>query len=133
MVLGTEPAADVTIAIQVPDNADIALDQTDLTFTADNWNTPQAITVTAHHDDDAVDDEPVPLTHTSSGGDYEGLAVADVEVMIVEDDTAGVSISTDALELPEGGSQSYAVVLDTEPAADVTVVVVQCRRTLRSR
>ena len=123
VVLDTEPAADVTVAIQVPDNADIAVDQTDLTFTADNWNTPQAITVTAAHDDDAVDDEPVPLTHTASGGDYEGLAVADVEVMIVEDDTPEVSVSEMALTITEGDAQTYTVVLGTEPAADVTVVV----------
>ena len=123
VVLDTEPAADVTVAIQVPDNADIAVDQTDLTFTADNWNTPQAITVTAVHDDDAVDDEIVPLTHTASGGDYEGLAVADVEVMIVEDDTPEVSVSETALTITEGDAQSYSVVLGTEPAADVAVVV----------
>ena len=92
----------MTIAIQVPDNADIALDQTDLTFTADNWNTPQTLTVTAHHDDDAVDDEPVTITHTITGGDYENVTVADVEVTITEDDTPGVTISVTALELAEG-------------------------------
>ena len=114
---------DVTIAIQVSEDADIAVDQTALTFTADNWHTAQAVTVAATHDADAVADEPVTIMHAVSGGDYEGVTAAEVEVTIVEDDTAGVSISTDALELPEGGSQSYAVVLDTEPAADVTVVV----------
>ena len=122
VVLDTEPAADVTVAIQGPDDADIAVDQTALTFTANNWNTPQAVTVTAHHDDDAVDDDPLTITHTVSGGDYEGLA-ANVEVTITEDDTTGVSISVPALEVPEGDSQSYAVVLDTEPAADVTVAI----------
>ena len=76
VVLDTEPAAGVTVAIQVPNNADIALQQTALTFTADNWNTPQTVTVTALHDDDAVDDEPVVLTHTVTGGDYENVTVA---------------------------------------------------------
>ena len=123
VVLDTEPAADVTVTIQVPDNADIAVDQTALTFTTDNWNTPQTVTVTAAHDDDAVADDPVVLTHTVRGGDYEGVTAASVEATIVEDDTAGVTISTDALEVPEGGSQSYTVVLDTEPAADVTVAI----------
>ena len=123
VVLDTEPMADVTVTIQVPDNADIAVDQTELTFTADNWNTPQTVTVTATQDDDAITDDPVTLTHTVSGGDYEGVAAADVEAMITEDDTVGVTISTDALELPEGSSQSYTVVLDTEPAADVMIAI----------
>ena len=123
IVLDTQPADDVTVTIQVPDNADVAVDQTELTFTPDNWNTPQTVTVTAAHDDDAVADDLVVLMHAVSGGDYEGVTVVDVEVTIVEDDTAGVTISITALEVPEGDSQSYTVVLDTEPAANVTVAI----------
>ena len=123
VVLDTEPAADVTVEIQVPEDAEIAVSPLALTFTADNWNTPQTVAVTADQDDDAIDDDPVTLTHIVSGGDYEGVAAAGVEVSITEDDTAGVTISTDALEVPEGSSQSYTVVLDTEPAADVTVEI----------
>ena len=63
------------------------------------------------------------LTHTVTGGDYEGVAAADVEVTITEDDTTGVTISVTALELAEGDAQSYTVVLDTEPTADVTVTI----------
>ena len=123
VVLTSQPTADVTVAIQVPDNAEIAVDQTELTFTAAHWNTPQTVAVTAAQDDDAVADDPVTITHAVSGGDYEGLAAASVEVSIVEDDTPGVAVSETALTMTEGDSQSYAVVLDTEPAADVTVVV----------
>ena len=123
MVLDTEPAAEVIVALQVPDTADIALDQTALTFTADNWNTPQTVTVTAAHDADAVDDDPVTITHTVAGGDYEGVAAADVEVTITEDDTAGVTISITALEVTEGETGQYTIVLDTEPTAEVTVAL----------
>ena len=65
-----------------------------MTFTADNWNTPQTVTVTAAQDADAVADELVGLTHTVSGGDYEGVAAANVEVTITEDDTPSVTISS---------------------------------------
>ena len=64
-----------------------------MTFTSDNWHTPQPVTVTAHHDADAVDDEPVPITHTVTGGDYEDVMVANVEVTITEDDTMVTSTS----------------------------------------
>ena len=123
MVLDTEPAADVTVEIQVPDNADIAVDQTALTFTTDNWNTPQTVKVTAAQDDDAVADELGTITHTVRGGDYEGVTTASVEVSIIEDDTAGVTISTTVLEVTEGDAKSYTIVLDTEPTADVTVEI----------
>ena len=123
LVLDTEPTADVTVEIQVPEDTDIAVAPLMLTFTADNWNTPQAVAVTAAQDDDAIDDDSVTITHIVSGGDYEDVTAAGVEVTITEDDTAGVTISTDVLEVPEGSSQSYTLVLDTEPAADVTVEI----------
>ena len=123
IVLDTEPTADVTVAIQVPEDADITVDQTELTFTAAHWNTPQTVAVTANQDDDAVGDDPVTITHAVSGGDYEGVTTADVEVSIIEDDTAGVTISITALEVPEGETGHYTVVLDTEPTADVTVAI----------
>ena len=123
LVLDTEPAADVMVVVAVPEDAEVAVSPLTLTFTADNWNTPQTVAVTAAHDDDAIDDDPVTLTHAVSGGDYEGVTAADVEVSIIEDDTPGVTVSETTLTIPEGDSQSYMVVLDTEPAADVMVVV----------
>ena len=123
IVLDTEPTADVIVAIQVPEDAEIAVDQTELTFTAAHWNTPQTVAVTANQDDDAVADDPVPLTHAVSGGDYEGVATAEVEVSIIEDDTAEVTISITALEVPEGDAKSYTVVLTSQPTADATVAI----------
>ena len=123
VVLDTEPAADVMVVVAVPEDAEVAVSPLTLTFTADTWNTPQTVAVTAAQDDDAIDDDPVTLTHAVSGGDYEGVTAADVEVSIIEDDTPGVTVSETALTIPEGDSQSYMVVLDTEPAADVMVVV----------
>ena len=46
---------------------------------------------------------------------------ADVAVTIAENDTAGVVVSAGALRVPEGGSGSYTVVLESEPAGEVTV------------
>ena len=100
-----------------------------LTFTAANWNTPQTVAVTAAHDDDAIDDNPVTLTHIVSGGDYEGVTTADVEVTIIEDDTTGVTISITELEVAEGDTGRYTIVLDTEPTADVTVEIQAYPRT----
>ena len=68
-------------------------------------------------------DDPVTLTHAVSGGDYEGVTTADVEVTIIEDDTTGVTISITALEVAEGDTGHYTIVLDTEPTADVTVEI----------
>ena len=93
IVLDTEPAADVTVAIQVavPDDADIAVDQDRLgSSRRTTWNTPQTVTVTATQDDDAVTlTIQVTITHAVSGGDYDAVTAADVEVTIIDDDTTG--------------------------------------------
>ena len=125
MVLEEKPTGDVTITVAVTDTAnnDVSVDETSLTFTPDNWNTPQALTARAAHDDDAATDPVVGITHSVSGANYAGVAVPGVEVTIDEDDTAGVSVSTTTLTVPEGQSETYTVVLDTQPTGDVTVTV----------
>ena len=42
---------------------------------------------------------------------------------ITDDDTAGVTISETSLEIEEGDSDDYTVVLDSEPAGNVTVTI----------
>ena len=46
-----------------------------------------------------------------------------VTVTIVDDDTRGVTVVPQKLNVPEGESNTYTVVLTSEPTADVTVTV----------
>ena len=50
------------------------------------------------------------------GGGY-GSVSKDLEVTINDDDTAGITVSESALTIKEGGSDTYTVVLDTQPTA----------------
>ena len=85
------------------------------------------MTVSAEQDDDAAVDTDVTLTHAVSGAsEYAAIADDDIPgvlVKITEDDSAGVSISRTTLTIAEGGSDTYTVVLDTEPSANVTVTI----------
>ena len=45
--LGTEPSATTTVVISGYADTDVDLSTTFLTFTTDNWDTAQAVTVTA--------------------------------------------------------------------------------------
>ncbi len=120
VVLDGRPAGNVTIAVS-SDNADVTTEPASLTFTPDNWQTAQTVTVSAAHDGDAAD-EAATLSHAASGADgYAGIAVASVAVVVTDDDTAGVTVSETELSIEEGGSASYTVVLDTQPAGDVTI------------
>jgi len=61
--LDTEPTEPVTVAI-ASNNRAVTVRPTSLTFTPDNWNQPQEVTVTAGQGGTAR------LRHTASGGDY---------------------------------------------------------------
>ena len=119
VVLDSRPATNVTI-IPTSGDEDIAtVSPETLTFTPDNWNTPQTITLAAEHDDDAYD-ESVTITHDVSG--YGTVTTADnVQISIPDDDTPGVTITPTALTIAEGDESTYTVVLDTRPATNVTI------------
>ena len=126
--LDSEPTADVTVAITGHARTDLTLSGatlTDnaLTFTTDNWNAAQTVTVTSVEDDDAVADREVTLTHTASGGDYGSVAAKTVTVTITWNDTAGMTIDPASLTVTEGGAKNYTVRLDSEPTANVTVAI----------
>ena len=126
VVLDSQPAGDVTVTIEGIANTDLSLDNTTLTFTDQDWNTAQEVTVTAEHDDEAVDEAVVTISHTlSSTADsaYDGATAVGIPVTVTDDDTVGVTISETALTIGEGDSATYTVVLDTLPSANVTVTV----------
>ena len=120
VVLDTEPTANVTVAVQVPEDAEVAVDETELTFTAENWRIPQTITGTAAQDADAVADDPVTIRHAVSGGDYGLVTAASVEVTIIEDDTPTLLIA-DAAAAEGDGAMAFSVRLSVASSQTVTV------------
>ena len=121
--LATEPAANVTVAVGVPDGYFLALGRSpgSLVFTTANWSSAQTVTVTGKQDDDG-DNESVALPHEASGGGYDGLS-ATFTVNLTDDD-GGLRLSKSSLALTEGGAAgSYTVVLTKQPSGAVTVAV----------
>ena len=127
VVLKSKPTADVTVTVSVPENTDVSVDtdsneegdQNTLTFTADNWNTVQTVTVSAAEDDDAVVDDAVTVGHAASGGDYVNES-ANVEVTITENDTPTLSIA-DGSAAENAGSVTFTVSLSVASSNAVTV------------
>ncbi len=74
---------------------------------------------------DAVDEEEetftVTVAATTEGWEKAGDGQDSATVTIQDDDSAGVTVSPTALNISEGGSATYTVVLDSRPTADVTV------------
>ena len=122
IVLTSQPTATVTVV--VISDTQTSVNPTELTFTTDNWNAAQTVTVSAV-DDSLVEGGHVgTISHaaTSRSPDYDGISVVNVTVNITDDDTAGLSISASSLTATEGGATgSYQVVLTSQPTATVTV------------
>ena len=130
VVLNTEPTEDVTIEITGHADTDARLSSDTLTFTADNWDDPQTVTVTLVEDDDAENETAIMLEHAASTASEDNayndadLNISNVTVNFTDDDAAGVSVSTPSLEFVEGDDQDFfTVVLDSQPTGNVTVSV----------
>ena len=127
VVLNSQPLDDVVIAVSSSDTGEGTVSPTSLTFTADDWDIPQTVTVTGVNDD--VDDNDQVFTvllaeAESEDGFYDGLDPPDVAVANIDDDSAGItvgSISGDTNE--DGGQASVDVVLNSQPLDDVVIAV----------
>ena len=127
VVLTSEPTGIVTTTVYSSDTTEGTLTTSTLVFNAASWNLARTITVTGVNDD--VDDGNISYniildTATSTDGNYEGINPANVSVVNLNDDVAGVTFaeSGGATVVVEGGAtDSYTLVLDSEPTVDVIV------------
>lgn len=134
LVLDTEPTGDVVIDIVSDTDTGVTLDTNLVTFTPDDWFVPQVISVTAV--DDAVDEGATAvatISHSINLGstvdsEYGApVSIAPVAAIVADNDVAGVTVteSGGSTEVTEGGaSDTYTLVLATEPTGDVVIDVV---------
>ena len=121
VALATQPSGQVTVTIGGTSGTDLGVDLSTLTFTPSDWDTAQAVEVTAGEDPDAANDSAT-LTHTASGADY-GSASKELPVTVIDNDSAGLELSEESLAVTEGGSATYTVALATQPSARVAVTI----------
>ena len=133
--LGSEPSADVTINLRMVDAGGsvitedgITVSPSTLTFTATGntiWSTAQTVTISAPVDSDYTTDEAT-ISHDISSSDtaYDALTIGDIAVTAVDKDS-NLILSTSALTLQEGSSDTYTVKLNIAPTANVTVAIAE--------
>ena len=106
VVLDTQPTGSVTVTVTVPssDRTVAMVEPSSLDFDADNWDTPQQVTVTGI--DDSVANVPArtaTIAHDVSGADYDSLGAASVKVTATDDDnTQPVIAPVSDLTIPLG-------------------------------
>ena len=139
VVLDTLPTASVEIAVASDATAIATVSPATLTFTTANWNTAQTVTVTGVDDDvdNTNDARSATISHTATSTDtgYSGIDIDDVTTTVVDNDTAGATISaSDGISVTEAAgttnTESYTVVLDTLPTATVEIAVASGATTI---
>ena len=129
IVLDTLPIADVVVTITGDADATVGGVPLEITFTVSDWSVPQPVPVTAVDDDvDETSPESATVTHSifSTDPQYSGLPDFNATVSVVDNDSAGVSVveSGGSTAVTEGGAtDSYTVVLTSQPTGSVTVTV----------
>ena len=127
IVLNTQPSDDVVVSLASSDTDEGTIDENALTFTANNWDVPQTVTV-AGVDDFVVDGDisyTITTTVTSTGDtDYNNIATDDVTVTNIDDDAIGVTVTPTSLTTSEAGDTAqFTLQLDTQPTGDVAIAL----------
>ena len=74
VVLGVQPTGPVTVTPTKTGHRRISVSAA-LTFTTDNWSTPQTVTVSAEQDDNIVSNVAT-IAHSARGGDFDSVSIA---------------------------------------------------------
>ena len=118
--LGSQPTATVTVTVSAADAAELTIAPERLVFSAERWREPKQVTLTARQDEDALADAPVELSHTASGGGYDGVSGPTLTVTIVENDVPTLAMAP-AQASEQAGRISFAVTLSQASEQAVTV------------
>ena len=126
--LTSQPTSSVTLTVAVEQpvigtDVPVSVSPSRLSFNASNWDSEQTVRVTATNDSDA-DNETTEITHTASGGDYEGVTES-LPVTVDDDETPNnpaegqVTITGD-LEVGESLTADTSGITDTDGLTGVS-------------
>ena len=129
--LSSIPTADVTVALASSDKTEMSVKPASMTFTPENWDQPQKITVTGLDDvvidGDIISDLTLKVTSEDKnfGGDGAEIAAIDdkIEIKTLDNDVAAIVVVAEGAEVLEnsGKTLEFKVMLSAEPEHPVTV------------
>ena len=121
ITLDAKPSASVTIKPASSNTSAITVSSA-LTFTSANWFTAQTVTLTGVVDANSTN-ESVTISHSASSADstYNAISINNTTATQVDDVNIGITQSKTSMTVGEAGTNTYTVVLDSEPSANVTI------------
>lgn len=117
VTLAFSPAADVVVAVATDDAISATATPATLTFTSQNYNVPQQVTVGGPQDVDLVNDF---ANITLSAG---GLPNIVTTVVVTDDDMQAIVSSAQMITVNEGGNGMFGVNLAFQPVGNIVVAI----------
>ena len=116
------PSGAVTVTASADPSAGVVSVSDSLTFTPQNWGSPQTVTVRGIADDTFHSPaRGATISHAFSGGGYDAVTVPDVSVVVVDRGTPGVTVSRSRMSLGIGASGVYTLSLGSKPVENVVM------------
>ncbi|MGA1869955.1 MAG: DUF1566 domain-containing protein [bacterium] len=131
--LNSQPNGNVVLTLVSSDTTEGTVSKNSITFTDDNWNVFQKLTVTGVNDelDDGDQNYIIQLTvdtsNTTDTTGYTAIDPDDVSVKNIDNETAGYTISRisgDTYEDAEEESATFTIKLNTQPDGNLVINVV---------
>ncbi len=122
VALAAQPAADVAVGIINTDADAVSttpLPPAGFLFATDTWDTGKDLTITAVDDTDASDEDVLLALYTVDSSNVYLLAF--LSTLVADDDFVDITLSDSSIEVTEGSTATYTVVLPEQPSADVVV------------
>ena len=119
VVLKSRPANTVSVT-PISQNEDVLAVSDSVEFQPDEWNVPQEIKLTASTDSDSQP-EIVEVWHDIQGGAFGALAEPARRIEVLDDDAASVWIRPTVVNVEEGATATYSIVLARQPSGTVAV------------
>jgi hypothetical protein len=126
VALNTRPSATVTLTLNTNGSTAGALSQTTLTFTPDDWNQAQAVTVVGVNDFLVTGNQNYQIkgTATSSDSNYNNKQIPNIQVVNKDTNQASFSVTpTSLVTTTAGDSGTFAVALTSIPANGKSVTL----------
>ena len=123
--LNAAPSGNVTVTVSGA-TGDVTVSGSPMTFTAQNYGEAQTVTVNAASDTDATNDTAA-LTHSATGGGYNDVTIAGVDVTVT-DTTPVLQLRKDPAAVTEGTAISLEVTSDKARTGTLAVSLTLAAR-----
>ena len=123
--LESEPTGDVTITPMA--TGDVTVSGPTGAFNASNWLGWKPVYVTAT-EDQTIANKRATITHSVTGGGYDGVAGPSVSILILDPPQVEVSFVPGSYTVQEGGTTTVQVRLSTDPERTVKIPLTTTNR-----